>query len=82
LAGHHVLALQGSPEGWQTTSLLERCREHAGRQGRVVQRHVLYLGEINKEPTRHSSAAPYAAEPIRLSVRVRWAGGGFRHEQN
>jgi hypothetical protein len=47
IGGHYVLALQGSPEGWQTTSLLERCREHADRQGRVVQRHVLYLGEIN-----------------------------------
>src|SRR6201997_1605609 len=33
IGGHHVLALQGSPEGWQTTSLLERCREHADRQG-------------------------------------------------
>ena len=26
-------ALQSSPEGWQATSLLERCREHADRQG-------------------------------------------------
>src|SRR5436190_22991776 len=33
IGGHHVLALQGSPEGWQATSLLERCREHADRQG-------------------------------------------------
>src|SRR5258707_13657714 len=47
IGGHHVLALQSSPEGWQATPLLERCREHAGRRGRVVQRHVLYLGEIN-----------------------------------
>jgi hypothetical protein len=46
IGGHHVLALQSSPEGWQATPLLERCREHAGRPG-VVQRHVLYLGEIN-----------------------------------
>src|ERR1700730_19370505 len=30
IGGHHVLALQTPPEGWQTTSLLERCREHAG----------------------------------------------------
>jgi len=28
IGGHHVLALQGPPEGWQATSLLERCREH------------------------------------------------------
>src|SRR5205807_6134017 len=48
IGGHHVLALQSSPEGWQATPLLERCVENtrvAG--GRVVQRHVLYLGEIN-----------------------------------
>src|ERR1700758_5315008 len=32
IGGHHVLALQGPPEGWQATSLLERCREHAGRR--------------------------------------------------
>src|SRR5262252_4317327 len=32
IGGHHVLALQSSPEGWQTTPLLERCREHAGRR--------------------------------------------------
>src|SRR6202048_994288 len=33
IGGHHVLALQSSPEGWQATPLLERCREHAGRWG-------------------------------------------------
>src|SRR5437762_13098250 len=33
IGGHHVPALQGSPEGWQATPLLERCREHADRQG-------------------------------------------------
>src|SRR6266566_2773171 len=33
IGGHHVLALQSPPEGWQATSLLERCREHAGRRG-------------------------------------------------
>src|ERR1700730_50745 len=27
IGGHHVLALQSSPEGWQATSLSERCRE-------------------------------------------------------
>jgi hypothetical protein len=26
IGGHHVLALQSSPEGWQATPLLERCR--------------------------------------------------------
>src|SRR5438105_12165014 len=33
IGGHHVLALQSSPEGWQATPLLERCREHAGCPG-------------------------------------------------
>src|SRR6266849_7186397 len=33
IGGHHVLALQSSPEGWQATPLLERCREYAGRRG-------------------------------------------------
>src|SRR5436190_18124477 len=33
IGGHHVLALQSPPEGWQATSLLERCREYAGRPG-------------------------------------------------
>src|SRR5271156_157512 len=33
IGGHHVLALQSSPEGWQATPLLERCREHADRPG-------------------------------------------------
>src|SRR6202030_653266 len=32
IGGHHVLALQSSPEGWQATPLLERCREQAGRR--------------------------------------------------
>src|SRR5262249_32276684 len=35
IGGHHVLALQSPPEGWQATSLLERCREHTrGRRAR------------------------------------------------
>src|SRR5690348_3512141 len=35
IGGHHVLALQSSPEGWQATPLLERCREYAsGRRAR------------------------------------------------
>src|SRR3984893_18010978 len=33
IGSHHVPALQSSPEGWLATSLLERCREHADRQG-------------------------------------------------
>src|SRR5256885_9017322 len=32
IGGHHVPALQSSPEGWQATPLLERCREHADRR--------------------------------------------------
>src|SRR3984893_1712837 len=30
IGGHHVLALQSSPEGWQATPLVERCRDHTG----------------------------------------------------
>ena len=46
IGGHHVLALQSPPEGWQARywSVVENTRV-AGR--RMVQRHVLYLGEIN-----------------------------------
>src|SRR5437868_2459985 len=33
IGGHHVLALQSPPEGWQAIPLLERCREYAGRPG-------------------------------------------------
>jgi hypothetical protein len=33
IGGHHILALQSSPEGWQATPLLECCREHADRPG-------------------------------------------------
>src|SRR3954463_13413399 len=47
IGGHHVLALQSSPEGWQATPLLERCREHPGRRGARGAAAVLYLGEIN-----------------------------------
>jgi hypothetical protein len=61
IGGHHILALQGSPEGWQATSLLEHCREHVDRQGRVVQRHVLYLGKIND--TQELEEIERASEP-------------------
>jgi hypothetical protein len=33
IGGHHVLALQSPPQGWQATSLLERCRGHASPAG-------------------------------------------------
>ena len=48
IGGHHVLALQSSPEGWQAPSrywsVVEPTRTASGR---VVQRQALYLGEIN-----------------------------------
>ena len=47
IGGHHVLALQGSPEDGKQHrywSVVENTRVAGGR---VVQRHVLYLGEIN-----------------------------------
>src|SRR6201998_1990126 len=31
IGGHQVLAMKSQPEGWQATSLLERCREHSCR---------------------------------------------------
>src|SRR5262249_20260824 len=34
IGGHHVLALQSPPEGWQATPLLERRREPASRRRR------------------------------------------------
>ena len=43
----HVSARHGPQEGRQRTHLLQRGGEQARRDGRVVQRHVLYLGEIN-----------------------------------
>src|SRR5277367_5485780 len=47
---HHVFTTNRTTEERQDTPLLERRREQASRWldgGRVVQRHVLYLGEIN-----------------------------------
>ena len=47
IACRHVFARDDSQEGRQGAPLLERCREQARGGGRVLQRHVLYLGEIN-----------------------------------
>src|SRR5438876_2754693 len=47
IGGHHVVAFQDSPEGWQRASLLERCREHAGQRRSRGAAALLYLGEIN-----------------------------------
>jgi hypothetical protein len=41
------LALQSSPEGWQATPLLERCREHAGRRRARGAAARAVSGEIN-----------------------------------
>lgn len=51
----YVSARHHSQERRQRAPLLERGREHAG--GRVVQRRVLYLGEINssQEPAWRKS---------------------------
>jgi hypothetical protein len=43
----HVFAPQDSQERRQAASLLERGREQAVAGGRVVQKHLLHLGEIN-----------------------------------
>jgi hypothetical protein len=45
--GHHVSAFEASPEGWQEAPQLERGGKPARRRRGLVQRHVLYLGEIN-----------------------------------
>jgi hypothetical protein len=47
IGGHHVLALQSPPEGWQATSLLERCRKNTRRQRARGAAALLYLREIN-----------------------------------
>src|SRR6266568_3445901 len=50
IGGHHVLAFQASPEGWQRASLLERCREHTSRRRPRSAAARAYLGEINDTP--------------------------------
>src|SRR5207302_10302825 len=71
IGGHHVLALQSSPEGWQATPLLERCREHAGRRGargaaaRVVprrdQRHAgIGVAAVDRGIGGRRGATPHA----------------------
>ena len=47
LCRHNVSALHDPQEEWQRAPLLERGGEPTGSRGRVVQRQVLYLGEIN-----------------------------------
>src|SRR6201987_3320275 len=71
IGGHHVLALQGSPEGWQATPLLECCREHAGRRrargaaARAVpgrdQRHPgIGVAAVDRGFGRRRGATPHA----------------------
>src|SRR3984893_11595262 len=71
IGGHHVLALQSSPEGWQATPLLERCREHAGRRrarsaaARTVsgrdQRHSgIGVAAVDRGFGRRRGATPHA----------------------
>ena len=44
IGGHHVLAMQSPPKQYRYWSVVENTRVAGGR---VVQRHVLHLGEIN-----------------------------------
>src|SRR6202030_717341 len=71
IGGHHVLALQSSPEGWQATPLLERCREHAGRRrargaaaravSRRDQRHArVGVAAVDRGFGRRCCATPHA----------------------
>src|SRR5258706_9847058 len=84
IGGHHVPALQSSPEGWQATSLLERRREHADRQGargaaaRAVpgraQRHAgVGVAALNRgaRGRRHATA-----DAVAVSGRPRRRGAG------
>lgn len=49
----HVSAREHTQEGWQGAPVLEHCREPTARRGeRVLQQHVLYLGEINSSQER------------------------------
>jgi len=52
LCSQNVSTLHDSQEGWKRTPLLERRGEPADIRGRVVQRQVLYLGEINDSQRR------------------------------
>src|ERR1700746_1370719 len=87
IGGHHVLALQSSPEGWQATSLLERCREHAGcprprgAAARAVpgrdQRHAgVGVAAVDRGDRGRRSAT---ADAVAVSGRpLRWSAGGRR----
>src|SRR5438128_12262246 len=87
IGGHHVLALQSSPEGWQATPLLERCREFAGHRGargaaaRAVpgrdQRHAgVGVAAVDRGFGRWRRAAPDA---VAVSGRpLRRTAGGLR----
>src|SRR5262249_6663145 len=47
MGSRHVPAIHPAQEERKDARLLEHRREQASRHGRVVQRQVLYLGEIN-----------------------------------
>src|SRR5207302_6804860 len=85
IGGHHVLALQSSPEGWQATPLLERCREHADRRrargaaARAVsgrdQRHAgIGVAAIDRGGGGRRRASPHAVAVSGGPLR-RTAGG-------
>src|ERR1700722_3339868 len=71
IGGHHVLALQSSPERWQATPLLERCREHAGRgrarsaaartvSGRDQRHSGIGVAAVDRGFGRRRGATPHA----------------------
>src|SRR5215469_14523045 len=85
IGGHHVLALQSSPEGWQATPPLERCREHARRRrahgatARAVSlRDQRFAGIVVAAVDRgFRGRRRAAADPVAVSGRpCRGAAGG------
>src|SRR5437764_1606726 len=86
IGGHHVLALQSSPEGWQATPLLERCREHAGCPGARGAAARAVSGRDQRHPGVGVAAVdrgargrlPTTADAVAVSGRPRRRSAGGR----
>src|SRR3954466_5992117 len=86
IGGHHVLALQSSPEGWQATPLLERCREHADCPGARSGAARAVSGRDQRHPGVGVAAVdrgargklPTTADAVAVSPTPRRRSGGGR----
>src|SRR2546423_3239586 len=76
IGGHHVLALQSSPEGWQATPLLERCREHAGCPGARGAAARAVSGRDQRHPGVGVAAVDRGARGRRVATANAVAGSG------